>query len=443
MENEIRMVPVGLLFGHPKNPRRDVGDITELADSIRQNGIMQNLTAVEGGDGVPEGESGYTVIIGHRRLAAAKKAGLTELPVKIVEMDETRQMATMIAENMQRSDLTITEQAEGIQIMLDLGESAESVSEMTGLSLSTVYKRAKLACFDRDKLRKAEQRGGTLLQYLEIEKIEDEKERNKLLDSVGTENFRFSMQRALIEQEEKRRRPGAVAELNKIAKHNKNGQFRYKNGYSTVECIEICKWKPGDLKAPKLKKGEELFWEEGHGTIYLIKKEVKAPKPKKDPAVELADERRERLKSVRELAYRCRAEFVANFTASKKYADVIAEWLLESAYRYTQDGYDVSYNRDFIQQLVGADKTRYHTDGKCLDAYMKENPSTWQAVAAYCASGDNKDTGYVYMNFGKDMPSHRSNPKLDRIYGWLCKLGYEMSDEEKRLQDGTHELLNK
>lgn len=62
-------LPVSKLFPHPDNPRKDNGDLTELAESIKANGVLQNLTVV------PKEDGSYTVIIGHRRLAAAKLAG--------------------------------------------------------------------------------------------------------------------------------------------------------------------------------------------------------------------------------------------------------------------------------------------------------------------------------------------------------------------------------
>ena len=68
--NDLIYIPVTRLFPHPDNPRKDLGDLTELANSIKEKGIMQNLTVV------PRINSTYTVIIGHRRLAAAKAAGL-------------------------------------------------------------------------------------------------------------------------------------------------------------------------------------------------------------------------------------------------------------------------------------------------------------------------------------------------------------------------------
>ena len=91
--NEIRNIPIDQLHPHPQNPRKDLGDLSELAASIKASGIYQNLTVVPG-------TYGYTVVIGHRRLAAAKLAGLTELPCIVRSMTEQEQIATMMLENM-------------------------------------------------------------------------------------------------------------------------------------------------------------------------------------------------------------------------------------------------------------------------------------------------------------------------------------------------------
>ena len=110
--NNIINLPINELYPHPDNPRKDIGDITELTASIKSSGVMQNLTVVKGhymsleeyaamakAEGVTKESArlmynkddaytptGYTVIIGHRRCAAARAAGLTELPCAVVEM---------------------------------------------------------------------------------------------------------------------------------------------------------------------------------------------------------------------------------------------------------------------------------------------------------------------------------------------------------------------
>lgn len=129
------------IYQHPDNPRKDLGELTELSESIKKNGVMQNLTVIPGHyitseewsemaaqykenpteelrnkmNTIHSGEwldEGYTLIIGHRRCAAAKLAGLSEVPCRIVDdMNRKEQVSTMLEENMQRNDLTIYEQA--------------------------------------------------------------------------------------------------------------------------------------------------------------------------------------------------------------------------------------------------------------------------------------------------------------------------------------------
>ena len=81
---ELQYIEVTSLSPHPDNPRKEIGDVSELTESIKQNGILQNLTVVPNMvTGNITGETwqrGYMVIIGHRRLAAAKAAGPKRYP---------------------------------------------------------------------------------------------------------------------------------------------------------------------------------------------------------------------------------------------------------------------------------------------------------------------------------------------------------------------------
>jgi ParB family chromosome partitioning protein len=183
------MIPIEALKPHPDNPRKDVGDVAELAESIKANGIFQNLTVI------PDGDS-YMVVIGHRRLAAARLSGLKELPCMVVEMDEREQISTMLLENMQRNDLTVYEQAQGFQMMLDLGETEQDICEKTGFSKTTVRHRLKLLELDPEEFRKSQERQPSMADYIELEKISDPKERNKALKSIGTDNFKWAVNQA-------------------------------------------------------------------------------------------------------------------------------------------------------------------------------------------------------------------------------------------------------
>lgn len=202
-------IPVRDLHPHPKNPRKNLGDLEELTDSIKKNGIMQNLTVIPGfyranGEWFNT-EAEYTVIIGHRRLEAAKLAGLTEVPCRIYEnLSENDQITTMLEENMQRNDLTIMEQAQSFQLCLDLGETVDTLSEKTGFKKTTIYHRLNIAKLDQKVLKEKEEDEGfqlTLTDLIELEKIEDIETRNRILDHARTSNdLRFQAQQAAKEE---------------------------------------------------------------------------------------------------------------------------------------------------------------------------------------------------------------------------------------------------
>lgn len=143
--SEITMVPVTQIDPHPHNPRRDLGDLTELARSIKAHGIRQGLLLVPQGE--PEYEdagpglglrptwSRYTLVIGHRRHAAAAKAGLAAVPAVIDrDLSEADQIELMLLENIQRSDLSPIEEAEGYQQLLDLDVPVATIARKLRLS---------------------------------------------------------------------------------------------------------------------------------------------------------------------------------------------------------------------------------------------------------------------------------------------------------------------
>ena len=216
---EIKNIPIRKLWGHPDNPRKDLGDVTELAESIKVNGVLQNLTVVPLIGEITkkwDGES-YRVIIGHRRLAAAKLAGLEELPCVVVEMSEREQLSTMLTENMQRSDLTVYEQAQGFQMMLDMGDTVEDIAEKSGFSTTTVRRRVKLLELDKDKFKKSEERGVSLFEYMELDKLKSPERKNEMLDYIGTENFKYKLKQAIDAEATDERKAKWVEQLSSFA----------------------------------------------------------------------------------------------------------------------------------------------------------------------------------------------------------------------------------
>lgn len=192
--NITAQMDVSKLKHHPKNPRKDLGDLEELTKSIKANGIMQNLTIIPingaGNCTTWENAVEYWVLIGNRRFEAAKRAGLDKVPCTIVEnISEREQISIMLEENMQRTDLTPVEQAEGFQLMLDLGETVETIVEKTGFNKATVYHRLNLAKLDRKSLKeKQEAFQLSLADLYTLEQIKNVSTRNRILQEATSSN---------------------------------------------------------------------------------------------------------------------------------------------------------------------------------------------------------------------------------------------------------------
>ncbi|MBR1723415.1 MAG: ParB/RepB/Spo0J family partition protein [Ruminococcus sp.] len=282
-------LPIELLKPHPDNPRRDVGDVTELADSIRVNGIFQNLTVLKG-----DAVDGYTVLIGHRRLAAAKQAGLELVPCMVVEMDEREQISTMLLENMQRSDLTVYEQAQGFQMMLDLGETQDGIAEKTGFSKTTIRHRLKLLELDPEEFRKSQERQPTLADYIELEKISDPELRNKALTKIGTSDFKWTVDSAVSEERRRESRAQWLEYLPTVAikmDTSKKSEYRFLQFF-------YMGGKPTDSdkrKASEFLEKNELYYSiESNNYVYIYcKRPTEADEPS-EAETTAAEQRRKR-----------------------------------------------------------------------------------------------------------------------------------------------------
>lgn len=132
-------LPLDHIHDHPGNIRDDIGDVTELADSIRAQGLLQPLTVRLD----PHMPGHYQLLAGHRRRAAALLAGLTTVPAVI--RPDTRDVDTdaaavevMLVENVHRTNLSPMEKAEALGRLRDMGYNQERISARTGISSSTV-----------------------------------------------------------------------------------------------------------------------------------------------------------------------------------------------------------------------------------------------------------------------------------------------------------------
>lgn len=184
--NEIKLINTSLIDPHPDNPRKNIGDVTDLAASIKANGLLSPLSVV------PNGER-YRVIAGHRRLMACKQAGTGAVPCFVLDLDPLQQLEAMVTENCQREQLTVLEEADAIQGMLDLGATTAGVAHRLGRSSDYVRDRAKAASIDNEvRATRDDFSQLTIGQLVAIARYDGQPDRQKkLAQAAGTSNFDY------------------------------------------------------------------------------------------------------------------------------------------------------------------------------------------------------------------------------------------------------------
>jgi ParB family chromosome partitioning protein len=136
-----RRAPVESLKANPRNPRRTFRDeeLTELAESIKERGIIQPIVVREAGDGT------YEIIAGERRWRAAQRAGLHEVPIAIVDATDVQSLEFAIIENVQRADLNPIEEAAGyVALMEQCNHTQDQVAQIVGKSRPYVANMVRL-----------------------------------------------------------------------------------------------------------------------------------------------------------------------------------------------------------------------------------------------------------------------------------------------------------
>lgn len=444
----VHMLDTDKLIPNPDNPRKDVGDIEELEKSIRNNGIMQNLTVVE-----DENLEKFMVLIGHRRLAAAKAAGLRKVPCVIAEgLTREEQLAIMLEENMQRNDLTVLEQAESFQMMIELGNTVESLTEKTGFSESTIRHRLKIAELDSEMLREREEDPDlqlSLTDLYELEKIKSLETRNRILGAaISGDDLRRRARNAAAQEkvDEAFDRCAAImqqAGLKPAGKDVKSWSAGLERVWSdelnNPQIIQMLKDKLEELD-PETK----YIYLRDYGRLFIITKKTpqKHEKTEEEKRRNELDKRRKALIEVQKAYDRRRHDFVLNELQGSKLTqeqklDILTR-AIEILLRYGQG------------TLITAAATSAYVEGidrwKTTEAQREAalNMEPWVvmlAVADY-DMGLYSGTYRVLIQYTGEIKKERAE-EIMGIYNLLTKYGYEMEPEEKAMLDGTHELYVK
>jgi ParB family transcriptional regulator, chromosome partitioning protein len=178
-----RMIPIDKVRPNPDQPRKTIGDVRELSDSIREKGVLEPLLVRY----VPR-EDTYYIISGERRYHASRAAGLNELPCieKIADDAETLELA--LIENLQRKDLTAFEEADGLSRLAEhfdythddiarkIGKARSSVTET--LSIRVIPDAIREACIEKGIVTKS--------LLLQVARQPNEKKMREMVDKIAS-----------------------------------------------------------------------------------------------------------------------------------------------------------------------------------------------------------------------------------------------------------------
>jgi ParB family transcriptional regulator, chromosome partitioning protein len=135
-----RTIPVTSIYPNPEQPRTEFGDLTELTESIKEKGVLEPLLVR------PDDDGKFMIIAGERRWRASQLAGLTEVPCIEMKVDEKALAEIALIENLQRKDLTVWEEADGLASLKEkFGYTQEEIAQKISKGRTTVTELLTIA----------------------------------------------------------------------------------------------------------------------------------------------------------------------------------------------------------------------------------------------------------------------------------------------------------
>jgi len=178
----IRMIPVNKIDPNPHQARSELGDLQELMASIKAKGILEPILVRPKGDR-------FEIIAGERRYVAALNVGLSEVPCIEMNVNDQEALELALIENLQRKDLDVFEEADGLKTLVDLyGYSHQQLAERIGKARSTITEIINVAKIPYHLRELCKKHGlmsrSTLIEIAKLDKPEDmEKLINQIIES--------------------------------------------------------------------------------------------------------------------------------------------------------------------------------------------------------------------------------------------------------------------
>ncbi len=248
----IRNIPIEKIVTNQMQPRRDMGDLRELTDSIRENGIIEPVI-------VKPRDGNFEIIAGERRFRAAKDAGMSEIQCIEHDIPDNEALEMSIVENIQRKDLNVFEQAYSIRSLAEIyGYTHEEIAKKIGKSRVTVSELIRVTDLPDEIREKCLQLGIDSKTFLlELTKVGDLEKMNAILCQYGKKPF------SREEIKEQRKAPAAAPKsfkFNFVSDDKKvkiNFQFKQEK-VDRERVIAVLEKLIKDIKENKLKNLADL-----------------------------------------------------------------------------------------------------------------------------------------------------------------------------------------
>lgn len=237
-----KTIPINKIEPNPEQPRVEIGDLTELTSSVKQKGVLEPLLVK------PNRDTGtWMIIAGERRWRAANLAGLTEVPCIELDIDEQSIAEIALIENMQRKDLTIWEEADGLAYLsARFGYKHEEIARKISKSRTTVTESMTIAGLPDDVRQRCRQANiNAKSTLLEVARQFDEKAMHEFLDNIENKNLnREQVRQAARPSKEKTISNAEVSQLPSKSKNrfqftSEENDFVIEISFGKAEAFEI------------------------------------------------------------------------------------------------------------------------------------------------------------------------------------------------------------
>ncbi len=194
---EIYNIPQAMIVPNPNQPRKrfDYDELENLAQSIRENGILQPITVRKRED------KKYELVSGERRLRAARLVGMVKIPSIVINIDDKSSAMFSIIENLQRQSLNFFEEAEAIEKLVgEYAMSREEVAQKLGLAPSTVSNKLRILRLPEEMRFELARSGLTESHARALLMLEDDNQRARALSIIVDRHLNVAESERMINQ---------------------------------------------------------------------------------------------------------------------------------------------------------------------------------------------------------------------------------------------------